>query len=457
MQIKTHASHPSSAPGKLAQDGSALPKNQIQGPYLICAIAPSGGTRNASSYRPSSLFSPFLSFVFSIAIVVLGMSTPAHAAVGDMVHLFGKYNRVYTTYLDNVLGDGAAYSRTLPGLNQPHDLISATSWAFRGLTGKVIGTDYNTPRLETKMQYPNQMYVVPGRMYFVDKTVYIKKTLIASGGFVVRVGTLSDVGRGLAMYRGKGYATAQTEFCVSSFNPVTGVVAAFLGGSPCTTDSGDAIDAMKFLSSDGLQLHVDCGSKSLLIAEQAMTDKGCGKVKMRSFVTGVKTLLAGVLYTTATMEQHLPGHAGQHRVPRLLLGHPGLDMEGNAVKELTKNVFNTTALSTIRIDGLRIMDIRSSSASLNISASRPASIFWVVVSSKNWQGKMQLPKDPINNKAIRAQAARTAGTLVGNAAYGTIEAAIVDAGIYDFFRAYKREMKHNDDGFPLWPRVRLRQ
>ena len=60
--------------------------------------------------------------ICAIAIVVLGVSTAVHAAVGDIIHLFGKENSSGSPPAPTVCGDGAPYSTTATCLNGPYDM-----------------------------------------------------------------------------------------------------------------------------------------------------------------------------------------------------------------------------------------------------------------------------------------------------------------------------------------------
>ena len=75
-------------------------------------------------------------------------------------------------------------------------------------------------------------------------------------------------GRDVAMYRGVGFATQTSRYCVYTFNAVSGVLTTFLG--QCIDGTVDAINPMRFMTFY-ISLYVDCGSLSLLVVKQEMT------------------------------------------------------------------------------------------------------------------------------------------------------------------------------------------
>eukprot|EP00760_Papus_ankaliazontas_P005260 PhM_4_TR1246/c1_g1_i1/m.28354 len=137
------------------------------------------------------------------------------------------------------------------------------------------------------------------------------------------------------------------------------------------------------------------------------------------------------------------------------------DFEGNAVSTLSELNFNTTSYKEIAIDGFNVHKIRTSSAQMNISATRPARIYWAVIPSdlrpialatySSDSNMMETARDYIYRKAIAADARATK-----TAAYGTVDTSLADAGIYSFFRTphdqntpYTAALAHLDDGRPF--------
>ena len=111
-------------------------------------------------------------------------------------------------------------------------LETSQSSAFCG-TG-TDGSDFNVDRIAAKMGIAHQMFVQVSRMYFVENNGNLLKAWLFTGGFVIRVKKVNfdnatNVGKGLVMYRGDGYLTRLSSYCVFKFNAVSAAWIIFLG------------------------------------------------------------------------------------------------------------------------------------------------------------------------------------------------------------------------------------